>query len=179
MQDDLHKKDALSWGAISDATNVSNFDLHLGLIGSLRNLTNELTELVITDLLLLRLWSKILSLRLLQACAWVLARLFVRIRRLRWLIVNVDASGPATPACRLFTVTRLRWLNLFLVVYTMRISFRAPAMVLLLLSTHICILLVRQLLLRAMQTTTGCTSSVLLLLSELLRGLFEIIWILL
>ena len=149
------------------------------LIGSLRHLAYELTELVSVDLLLLllRLWGVVLGLRLLQARARVLTRLFVRIRRLRRLVVNVDAGCSASPACRLLTVTRLRRLHLLLVIHAMRVGLRAPAMVLLLLrGAHVDVLLVGQLLLRTVQAATGCACCILLLLlAELLGGLFEIV----
>ena len=128
-------------------------------------------------LLLLRLWGVVLGLRLLQARARVLTRLFVRIRRLRRLVVNVDAGCSASPARRLFTVTRLRWLHLLLVIHTMRVGLRASAMVLLLLrGAHVDILLVCQLLFRTVQAATGRACCILLLLlAELLRRLFEIV----
>lgn len=159
---------------------IECFYLHLRLIGPLRHLAHELTELVSIDLLLLlllllRLRCVVLSLWLLQACARVLTRLFVRIRRLRRLIVNVFAGCSASPARRLLTVTRLRRLHLLLVIHAMRVGLRTSAMVLLLLrGAHVDVLLVRQLLLGAMQTAS-CTCCILLLLAELLGGLFEIV----
>ena len=135
-------------------------NLHLGRIGSLRHLAHKLTELVSVDLLLvLRDHVRLLLLLLLEARARILTGLVVRIRRLRRFVVNVYSSCPAASARRLFAVSRLWRLHLLLVVHPVHI--RASTVVLL-RGSHlltptpsVLLLLLSQLLLRVMHTSTG------------------------
>ena len=88
-------------------------------IAALRHLADELAKFAGVDLVTLRLLLRLvidLLLGLLKALARVLARLILRVRRLRRLVVVLDAGGPASAARRLLSVARLRGLNLLLAV---------------------------------------------------------------
>ena len=153
--------------------------------------------LLLLCLLLLLVWSTpsilillhllhllILCLRVQASNARVLTRLVIRIRRLRWLVMNVNTSGSSsTPATRrLFTVTRLWWLHFFLVVvHPILVDFWAATVVDVLhlndvdvaVTAWVLLLLSGQLLLWIMQTPR---SWVLLFCTVVhLRWLFEII----